>query len=302
MRDLSYDGLFRELEALRKRVESLETKELTATIAADAVANTQLANMVQATIKGRASGAGTGDPTDLTAAQVAAIVNSSLSHLSLTNIGSNSHAAIDAHLSSTASHGASGAVVGTTNTQQLDNPLLLATGSAVYPATNGYLNGSTNANIAAAWELLTSGAPSVTPTLVARTDGMGNSQRLSITSTTGSDQTNYRNRSSIAGRFSAGDVIRGQVKLSISSASALTGIKVWWAVTVGGTTTYSLHAINSSLYTFDQTNFTDFVFTTPDFVVPTGALTSSYFTIRTTYSGAGGCTLDISQPTLRKLT
>lgn len=124
MRDLSYDGLFRELEALRKRVESLETKELTATIAADAVANTQLANMAQATIKGRASGAGTGDPTDLSAAQVATIINSSLSHLSLTNIGSNSHAAIDAHMSSTASHGATGAVVGTTNAQTLDNKTL----------------------------------------------------------------------------------------------------------------------------------------------------------------------------------
>lgn len=124
MRDLSYDGLFRELEALRKRVESLETKELTATIAADAVANTQLANMVQATIKGRASGAGTGDPTDLSAAQVATIINSSLNHTALTNIGTNSHAAIDAHMSSTASHGATGAVVGTTNAQTLDNKTL----------------------------------------------------------------------------------------------------------------------------------------------------------------------------------
>jgi hypothetical protein len=124
MPDLSYDGLFRELEALRKRVESLETKELTATIAADAVANTQLANMAQATIKGRASGAGTGDPTDLSAAQVATIINSSLNHTALTNIGTNSHAAVDAHISSTASHGATGAVVGTTNTQTLDNKTL----------------------------------------------------------------------------------------------------------------------------------------------------------------------------------
>jgi hypothetical protein len=46
----------------------------TTTIAADAVENTMLANMTQATVKGRASGAGTGDPTDLTAAQLVAII------------------------------------------------------------------------------------------------------------------------------------------------------------------------------------------------------------------------------------
>src|SRR5688572_5901805 len=40
----------------------------------DQVANANLANMAQATIKGRASGAGTGDPTDLTAAQVLTIL------------------------------------------------------------------------------------------------------------------------------------------------------------------------------------------------------------------------------------
>lgn len=40
----------------------------------DAVGNANLANMAQATIKGRASGAGTGDPTDLTAAQVLTIL------------------------------------------------------------------------------------------------------------------------------------------------------------------------------------------------------------------------------------
>lgn len=39
------------------------------TIANDAVSNTKLANMAQATIKGRAFGAGTGDPQDLTATE-----------------------------------------------------------------------------------------------------------------------------------------------------------------------------------------------------------------------------------------
>jgi hypothetical protein len=50
----------------------------TAGIADDAVTNPKLANMAQATIKGRASGAGTGDPTDLTASQARAIIGSLL--------------------------------------------------------------------------------------------------------------------------------------------------------------------------------------------------------------------------------
>jgi hypothetical protein len=44
-------------------------------IVADSVGNTLIANMAQATIKGRAAGAGTGDPTDLTAAQVSTILD-----------------------------------------------------------------------------------------------------------------------------------------------------------------------------------------------------------------------------------
>lgn len=49
----------------------------TAGLADDGVTNAKLANMTEATIKGRAAGAGTGDPTDLTAAQVRTIIGSS---------------------------------------------------------------------------------------------------------------------------------------------------------------------------------------------------------------------------------
>jgi hypothetical protein len=47
-----------------------------------------------------------------------------LSHLDLSNIGTNSHATIDTHIAATAAHGATGAVVGTTNTQTLTNKTL----------------------------------------------------------------------------------------------------------------------------------------------------------------------------------
>lgn len=49
------------------------------------ITNTKLNNMAQATIKGRASGAGTGDPSDLTATQAATIVRSELIENAITN-------------------------------------------------------------------------------------------------------------------------------------------------------------------------------------------------------------------------
>jgi hypothetical protein len=49
----------------------------------DHISNTMLANMAQGTIKGRALAAGTGDPTDLTATQAAAIVAPSLASSSI---------------------------------------------------------------------------------------------------------------------------------------------------------------------------------------------------------------------------
>ncbi len=45
------------------------------TIGNDAVTNAKLANMAQATVKGRAVGAGTGDPADLTAEELVTLIN-----------------------------------------------------------------------------------------------------------------------------------------------------------------------------------------------------------------------------------
>jgi hypothetical protein len=46
-----------------------------ATVADDSITNAKLANMAESTIKGRAAGAGTGDPTDLSSAQVKTLLS-----------------------------------------------------------------------------------------------------------------------------------------------------------------------------------------------------------------------------------
>lgn len=63
------------ITALTGDVTASGPGSVAATIANDAVTNAKLANMAEATIKGRAVGAGTGDPTDLTGTQATAILD-----------------------------------------------------------------------------------------------------------------------------------------------------------------------------------------------------------------------------------
>ena len=74
--DLAAGGTFAELSHTHTLADMTNAGALaalnqvgSAQISDDAVTNVKLANMAAATFKGRAAGAGTGDPTDLSAAQ-----------------------------------------------------------------------------------------------------------------------------------------------------------------------------------------------------------------------------------------
>lgn len=62
---------------------------------------------------------------------------SQINHTTLSNIGSNSHATIDSHISATAAHGATGAVVGTTNPQTLTSKSIDADNNTISNLEHG---------------------------------------------------------------------------------------------------------------------------------------------------------------------
>ena len=110
-----------EVAALRRRLERLETQEGGAVALGIITAKGDLlVGDAAGSVDNLAVGA---NNRLLTAdsAQGLGVKWAQGDHATFTNIGTNSHATIDAHLAATAAHGATGAVVGTTNTQTLSN-------------------------------------------------------------------------------------------------------------------------------------------------------------------------------------
>lgn len=137
-----------------------------------------------------------------------------------------------------------------------------------------------------------------TNSLVARSDGFGNSQRMVQTSAANND--GYRLASSnYASRFSAGDTVYAQCLVDVSAITALRGVQM--QLVASGTTTRAAYDLF-----VDTTNdaalpegFTVVLRTPPIQIV--GTPVTVVARVDSNYSGAGGATIDVSRMAIRKV-
>ena len=186
--------------------------------------------------------------------------------------------------------------VDSSSKQIIDNPLLIGTGSA--PTGTG-----ASGNLATGWAGGTggSGASSAAFSLVARSDGKGNNQRIVVSGAAASSSINIR-QTGLVSRATNGDVLYAVGEVTISGASDVRSVNLGGSATVGGVT-YQLNTLeaNGASVNPDQSSFT-LQLRTPEFTIPAGSLTTVQFVVSATFgtTGTGALTMEIGRCGLYK--
>jgi hypothetical protein len=237
------------------------------TLADGSVTNAKLANMAQATFKGRAAGAGTGAPADLTATQAKAILALTASDVSgLATVATSGDAG---DLTGTLSNARLSAFTGDATKAAGSGVLTLATvnsntgtygGAATVPQISvdgkGRITGVTAVSISLGWSAITG-----TPTTLA---GYGITLTSgNVTTALGFTPENSANKGAANGYASLGS--DGKVPSSQLPAASGPGASVSWPTTVtltatsGTITSYTVNT--AAYYQFGKWVFFRFVIT-----------------------------------------
>lgn len=175
----------------------------------------------------------------------------------------------------------------TANTQLIANPLMQGSEAATAPVTGNDATG-----VVTELTGTITGAASV----VARSDGVGNNQRLTLTSATSGASAQIRN-ASVTSRVSPGQTLRGEAFVSATGMTGVSTIYVELQVTVSGTT-YSVRTHNESNTTYDNSDLPEVVMRTPELIVPPGTVTFAAMFTRIEFSGSGGAVLNSGRNSL----
>jgi len=179
-----------------------------------------------------------------------------------------------------------------------NNPLFLGTGGTSTPATGTI----TATSIATDWnvEIRGGAATAVTATTPSRSDGFGNDQQVVCTFAGAADNVLIKNAASVHTRVTAGQTIKAIASLSMSSATNVGGIDFYIAIVVAGVT-YFVRGLNRTSTTYSNTEFLDYVFSTEEWVIPAGAVTSLEIIARIYSSASGGATFRMGRAVIRVL-
>lgn len=162
---------------------------------------------------------------------------------------------------------------GTTACQFFKNPLLLT-------ATGGVVSGTGASGIAANGLTCFTSAGSATVTsvwdVVARADGFGNDQRVTVTAAAAGASIEFYTDDSSSGAL-VGDLLTGDVSVTMSGATgSIKTLNLWLDYNDGATYMSSYAIVQSSATAWDSSDFADYVFRT----FPRASLTNNPSNLR----------------------
>ena len=180
----------------------------------------------------------------------------------------------------------------------LDNPFFLGTGGALQSGATGTVaTGWTCYGLGSADTIVagTGGTPGA-----ARSDGYGNDQLMTVTSTALADGVILYS-GDLSARVSPGDFCYAEADVSAADLSACIGYYIRASMTnTDGSIFYSTAPMVPALGDFDQADWSG-VLKTPIFKIPSGGITAMAFQFRALFSEAGGGVFKIGRAQIRKV-
>ena len=171
--------------------------------------------------------------------------------------------------------------------------------------SNPLFTGTPVAGVAPSWQVsVSSGSATLTPTVVARPDGIGFMQRVVCVFNTASDDNLIRTNDSTYTRILNLDELQGEIFLNLTGFTGLFRCSLRLSVTVGGVTYDSIdNSQSAESYTqVDQGDWVDVPLRTGKLTIPAlGAITAANLTLQITSGATGGGTVDVSRAEVLKL-
>lgn len=179
-------------------------------------------------------------------------------------------------------------LVDAANPQRIDNPTFVQ-------GTGGSLLAGASGTVAQYWNAgASNGSPTSVASIVSRSDGRGNNQRLVVTASADNDAGVIRT-GNIASNVAIGDTLRLSASIKCASMSGVKAVRCYFQYKIDGGSYQYAYAIGGvQTGTYDNTDF-EIVVTSDDTLLSGAVLNELYVNAQVIFSGAGSATLELGR-------